>query len=197
MGNNETRDTAAAPEHPVGWYRTMKPAWATKHFGFPADPATGDEWTASDGSVWVYRLTGTQWWEMSTYPPGPEPTPADEIATMLARKLAQAWEFERHETVRPYQLMPVAGRLMHDTDLMDALAGFMVWQPPARVIKTAEELDALREDAAIRIGESVYQHGGTWWMTPGSIHLLTTAQIIDEADGTEMVVLWEPEAVQR
>lgn len=58
----------APPEgRPAGWYRTMETAWAAEHYGFPIPKAVGEEHTAPDGSVWTFALTGTAWWEISTY----------------------------------------------------------------------------------------------------------------------------------
>lgn len=55
------------------WYRTLERSFATEHFGFPPVPTTGQSQTASDGSVWVFELTGpNQWWELSQYAPLPE-----------------------------------------------------------------------------------------------------------------------------
>jgi hypothetical protein len=69
------------------------------------------------------------------------------------------------------------------------------WRPPARRIETAEELDALPVDTVIRWADTVEQHiGSGWWITPGTDDHSHSEQIIDVAEGNEIVVLWEPEA---
>lgn len=66
--------TNAPPEgRPAGWYRTMETAFAAEHYGFPAPTAVGEEHAAPDGSVWTFALTGTAWWEISTYAPEDQP----------------------------------------------------------------------------------------------------------------------------
>lgn len=68
------------------------------------------------------------------------------------------------------------------------------WRPPARRIETAEELDALPVDTVIRWADTVEQHiGSGWWITPGTDDHSHSEQIIDVADGNEIVVLWTPE----
>ncbi len=47
----------------------MDRGFAVEHFRFPAHPRRDDRWTAHDGSVWVYGLTGTEWWELAEYAP--------------------------------------------------------------------------------------------------------------------------------
>ncbi|WP_043737783.1 hypothetical protein [Nocardia asiatica] len=65
---------------------------------------------------------------------------------------------------------------------------------PARRIETAEELDALPVDTVIRWADTVEQHiGSGWWITPGTDDHSHSEQIIDVADGNEIVVLWTPE----
>lgn len=67
-GSAGQSDSTAPPAgRPVGWYRTMEHPWATRHCGFPADPAEGAQWNADDGSGWTFDLTGTGWWEISRY----------------------------------------------------------------------------------------------------------------------------------
>lgn len=88
----------------------MEPAWATEHFGFPADPKRDDEWTAEDGSVWVFALTGTAWWEMSQYPPAPFRLKLEELVAK------HTWPAEAVDD------------FLADTELLDALVAYR--QPP-------------------------------------------------------------------
>lgn len=78
-----------------------------------------------------------------------------------------------------------------------ALAGAVLdagLRPPPRRIETVEELDALPVDTVIRWGDTVEQSiGSGWWITPGTDDPSHSEQIIDVADGNEIVVLWEPE----
>ena len=66
------------------------------------------------------------------------------------------------------------------------------WRPPAQRIETAEQLDALPQHAVIRRGITIYQHivGDGWWIEQGVGEVFHSEQIIDIADGDEIVVLW-------
>ncbi|WP_027503344.1 hypothetical protein [Rhodococcus sp. UNC363MFTsu5.1] len=56
--------TEQAEPKPIGWYRTMDPDFATKHFGFPTPVAA--RWTASDGGAWAWcEMPG--YWELREY----------------------------------------------------------------------------------------------------------------------------------
>ncbi|QIP39681.1 hypothetical protein G9444_2437 [Rhodococcus erythropolis] len=61
---------------PIGWYRTMTPQFATKHFGFPGVIGSKVFWThtASDGGKWAWDGDD---WELRYYPPAPA-EPAEE-----------------------------------------------------------------------------------------------------------------------
>ena len=50
-----------------GWYRTVEPTWATTTFDFPADPTTGDNYIAWDGSGWEFNVHGGGVWDCLSY----------------------------------------------------------------------------------------------------------------------------------
>ncbi|MCC4300408.1 hypothetical protein [Rhodococcus sp. 3-2] len=70
---------------PIGWYRTMTPEFATKHFGFPGVIGSKVFWThtASDGGKWAWDDGD---WELLVYPPAPaEPAEEKTKAKCLSR----------------------------------------------------------------------------------------------------------------
>ena len=78
------------------------------------------------------------------------------------------------------------------------------WRPPPRVIETPENegdytaaiaaLDTLPRRAIVQVRKHVFQSiGSGWWETVGRHRAFSTEQIVDVADGADIVVLWEPE----
>lgn len=162
---------------PAGWYRTMEDWWATEMFGAPANPVKGQEWTASDGSVWVYQLSGTPWWEISQY------VPAEYWRGKLAVLLRRC--------ERPHGYGGDEYDHRADTILTEG------WRPPSRLIRTAEQLMREADGTALRFagGEfgAINTASGRW---PGRVNLLRPHAWLmpDEftADHFPALVLWEP-----
>ncbi|NKY60447.1 hypothetical protein [Nocardia flavorosea] len=100
--------------HPVGWYRMMRPAWATRHFGFPPDPVAGDKHIASDGGEWTFELTGVGDWELSQYPPDELDAPVE--APNLRKAAEKPRVFERVESVVPVGKFGEPGTILHNED---------------------------------------------------------------------------------
>lgn len=55
---------------PPGWYHTMEVKFAADNFGFPDMPHKGLDWTASDGSEWIFQNI-TKYWDLVNYAPEP------------------------------------------------------------------------------------------------------------------------------
>lgn len=92
-------------------------------------------------------------------------------------------------------------------ELIDAVSS---WQPPRRVIETAEgmdgmadgapiaeKLDALADGSVILVGKTAFQRVSPWWFIPGSEDPTDSVILVEDADGAEIVVLWEPEEADR
>lgn len=67
------------------------------------------------------------------------------------------------------------------------------WRPPARVIETAEDLDALPNESAIVIDRIAFQKFGGWWHSGREATPLHSEQLIDLYDGATATLLWQPE----
>jgi hypothetical protein len=155
----------------------MDRGFAVDHYGFPALPRRGERHTAPDGSVWEFDLTGTDWWELAEYAPagGVERHPLHD-RHRLARTL--------HTAARDHGCHNVhTGVAGHLADAVIA-AG---WRPPAQVIETPEELEALHGGTVIRSrhgGIGSIDHGGAdEWLGPA-----TVVHFLDFAAASRMTV---------
>lgn len=127
--------------HPAGWYRTMDRGFAVGHFGFPALPRRGERHTATDGSVWEFALTGTDWWELAEHAPT---SPTMELLA-AALKREGDWESKLQHSERGYWL-PIAERLLADTELLDAVVAYH--RPALPEVEVGQLYQHPSEDAA-------------------------------------------------
>lgn len=82
----------------------------------------------------------------------------------------------------------------------NALANLADWRPPARVIETAQELEALRcGSVALVDGSAVQRHEGGWWFWANDdsdeVQSEDLARFFNRANPA--VVLWESKEADR
>jgi hypothetical protein len=157
-------------QHPAGWYRTMDRGFAVDHYGFPALPRRGERHTATDGSVWEFDLTGTDWWELAEYAPGE--TDRSIAAEALADALKR--EGDRESSIGFYRdryWLPIARRLIAEG-----------WRPPAQVITDPAAADQLPAGALVITDAGVvaqrYDGMGGWWQVLDGDPIGNSAELI-------------------
>lgn len=68
------------------------------------------------------------------------------------------------------------------------------WRPPARVIETPEDLDALPDLSVVMVGLHPWQHRHPWWDGAGFSDESSSADLIEQAkaDDNPITLLWTP-----
>jgi hypothetical protein len=183
------------PQRPAGWYRSMEPAWATEHYGFPVDPNHGDTYTATDNSEWTFDLLSFGEWDLSRYSPEEEETGirlfGDAARKAPARDQApreQLAEIVKNETGMAYTSKVAADRIIS--------AG---WRPPARVIADPADLDALPVGSVVYARSKAYTAAPDFddetaivWLKPGAVWTVTSEEALEHARGS-VTLLHTPE----